>query len=378
MRGEYFIVLKKEMLEILRDRRSMITLLMPIIMFPLLFSIINFQLKAAKKDDNEKTVLSITDENIKLLFPENKFDFCLTDTPENAVAEGKADCAVLNGENGLCVAYDASSVKSTTALNSVVTYLNMMRESAVYNEIVNCGGNADILNETLFEMRVISPESGNGSSSVLASLAPSLLIMLIFGGGMSVAVDAFAGEKDRKTLENLLLTKVRRGSLYSAKLTNVVIVSLVSMITSLSGYLIAISLNKDILLIFGESELILPPITVIMLILLVVTTTAIFASALMCFMSVASRGAKEAQLKLGIISAIPSILSLIVMYTENAKVSIGMMFVPILNSIAFIKLAFSGVINNLYMITATISNLAYALALSLIALRLFKREQVLR
>lgn len=378
MRGEYFIVLKKEMLEILRDRRSMITLLMPIIMFPLLFSIINFQLKAAKKDDNEKTVLSITDENIKLLFPENKFDFCLTDTPENAVAEGKADCAVLNGENGLCVAYDASSVKSTTALNSVVTYLNMMRESAVYNEIVNCGGNADILNETLFEMRVISPESGNGSSSVLASLAPSLLIMLIFGGGMSVAVDAFAGEKDRKTLENLLLTKVRRGSLYSAKLTNVVIVSLVSMITSLSGYLIAISLNKDILLIFGESELILPPITVIMLILLVVTTTAIFASALMCFMSVASRGAKEAQLKLGIISAIPSILSLIVMYTENAKVSIGMMFVPILNSIAFIKLAFSGVMNNLYMITATISNLAYALALSLIALRLFKREQVLR
>lgn len=378
MRGEYFIVLKKEMLEILRDRRSMITLLMPIIMFPLLFSIINFQLKAAKKDDNEKTVLSITDENIKLLFPENKFDFCLTYTPENAVAEGKADCAVLNGENGLCVAYDASSVKSTTALNSVVTYLNMMRESAVYNEIVNCGGNADILNETLFEMRVISPESGNGSSSVLASLAPSLLIMLIFGGGMSVAVDAFAGEKDRKTLENLLLTKVRRGSLYSAKLTNVVIVSLVSMITSLSGYLIAISLNKDILLIFGESELILPPITVIMLILLVVTTTAIFASALMCFMSVASRGAKEAQLKLGIISAIPSILSLIVMYTENAKVSIGMMFVPILNSIAFIKLAFSGVINNLYMITATISNLAYALALSLIALRLFKREQVLR
>lgn len=378
MRGEYFIVLKKEMLEILRDRRSMITLLMPIIMFPLLFSIINFQLKAAKKDDNEKTVLSITDENTKLLFPENKFDFCLTDTPENAVAEGKADCAVLNGENGLCVAYDASSVKSTTALNSVVTYLNMMRESAVYNEIVNCGGNADILNETLFEMRVISPESGNGSSSVLASLAPSLLIMLIFGGGMSVAVDAFAGEKDRKTLENLLLTKVRRGSLYSAKLTNVVIVSLVSMITSLSGYLIAISLNKDILLIFGESELILPPITVIMLILLVVTTTAIFASALMCFMSVASRGAKEAQLKLGIISAIPSILSLIVMYTENAKVSIGMMFVPILNSIAFIKLAFSGVMNNLYMITATISNLAYALALSLIALRLFKREQVLR
>ena len=378
MRGEYFIVLKKEMLEILRDRRSMITLLMPIIMFPLLFSIINFQLKAAKKDDNEKTVLSITDENIKLLFPENKFDFCLTDTPENAVAEGKADCAVLNGENGLCVAYDASSVKSTTALNSVVTYLNMMRESAVYNEIVNCGGNADILNETLFEMRVISPESGNGSSSVLASLAPSLLIMLIFGGGMSVAVDAFAGEKDRKTLENLLLTKVRRGSLYGAKLTNVVIVSLVSMITSLSGYLIAISLNKDILLIFGESELILPPITVIMLILLVVTTTAIFASALMCFMSVASRGAKEAQLKLGIISAIPSILSLIVMYTENAKVSIGMMFVPILNSIAFIKLAFSGVMNNSYMITATISNLAYALALSLIALRLFKREQVLR
>ena len=378
MRGEYFIVLKKEMLEILRDRRSMITLLMPIIMFPLLFSIINFQLKAAKKDDNEKTVLSITGENIKLLFPENKFDFCLTDTPENAVAEGKADCAVLNGENGLCVAYDASSVKSTTALNSVVTYLNMMRESAVYNEIVNCGGNADILNETLFEMRVISPESGNGSSSVLASLAPSLLIMLIFGGGMSVAVDAFAGEKERKTLENHLLTKVRRGSLYSAKLTNVVIVSLVSMITSLSGYLIAISLNKDILLIFGESELILPPITVIMLILLVVTTTAIFASALMCFMSVASRGAKEAQLKLGIISAIPSILSLIVMYTENAKVSIGMMFVPILNSIAFIKLAFSGVMNNLYMITATISNLAYALALSLIALRLFKREQVLR
>ena len=175
-----------------------------------------------------------------------------------------------------------------------------------------------------------------------------------------------------------MLTKVRRGSLYSAKLTNVVIVSLVSMITSLSGYLIAISLNKDILLIFGESELILPPITVIMLILLVVTTTAIFASALMCFMSVASRGAKEAQLKLGIISAIPSILSLIVMYTENAKVSIGMMFVPILNSIAFIKLAFSGVMNNSYMITATISNLAYALALSLIALRLFKREQVLR
>ena len=378
MHGEYFIVLKKELLEIFRDRRSMITLLMPIIMFPLLFSVINFQLKSAKKDDSEKTVLSITDESIKTIFPESEFEFFLTETPENAVAEGRADCAVLNGESGLCVAYNASSVKSTTALNSVVTYLNMLRESDIYNEIVSCGGNAAILNESLFEMRVISPESGNGSSSVLASLAPSLLIMLIFGGGMSVAVDTFAGEKDRKTLENLLLTKVRRGSLYSAKLTDVVVVGLVSTVTSLSGYLIAISLNKDILSIFGESELVLPPLGVIMLVLLVITSTAIFASALMCFISIASHGAKEAQLKLGIISALPSILSLIVMYTENSKISIGMMFVPILNTVAFVKLAFSGVVNSAYVIVTAVSSIVYAFILSFISLKLFGREQVLR
>ena len=48
------------------------------------------------------------------------------------------------------------------------------------------------------DLSEIISDTGN---SMMASIAPMMLVMVIMSGGVSVAVDLFAGEKEREPLK---------------------------------------------------------------------------------------------------------------------------------------------------------------------------------
>ena len=204
-----------------------------------------------------------------------------------------------------------------------------------------------------------------------------MIIIFIFSGGTSAAVDCFAGEKERKTMESVLFTQAERGSIYFAKFMNVAVISLISMLLSVGGYVISLLTNDSLVKLYGEEKISFASAKTILPIIIIVFSTALFSSALMSFLSVSARGTKEAQMRMSILIIAPSVLSMAVMYMENSKINLPFMFVPVMNAILDMKLLFSGIINYIYFFIVVGSNILYSLIFCLISSRYFKSEKIL-
>jgi sodium transport system permease protein len=83
---------------------------------------------------------------------------------------------------------------------------------------------------------VATPESRFDLSQ---QLLPYLLLLLAFIGGMQLAIDATAGERERQSLEPLLATPVSRGALISGKILATAVFTLASLLVTLLAYRVA-------------------------------------------------------------------------------------------------------------------------------------------
>src|SRR5258708_8616958 len=64
---------------------------------------------------------------------------------------------------------------------------------------------------------------------------------MVLTGGLSAALDASAGERERKTLESLLLTPTPRSRILLGKILAVSVISLASAIAAIGSMLLALS-----------------------------------------------------------------------------------------------------------------------------------------
>jgi len=80
---------------------------------------------------------------------------------------------------------------------------------------------------------VATPESRFDFSQ---QLLPYLLLLLAFIGGMQLAIDATAGERERQSLEPLLATPAPRGALISGKILATAVFTLASLLVTLLAY----------------------------------------------------------------------------------------------------------------------------------------------
>ncbi len=69
----------------------------------------------------------------------------------------------------------------------------------------------------------------------LGQLLPGMLVFLVMSSGLYVALDLFAGEKERGTLETLLTARVDRRAVLGAKTLVVVLASLASVLSSVAA-----------------------------------------------------------------------------------------------------------------------------------------------
>jgi sodium transport system permease protein len=75
----------------------------------------------------------------------------------------------------------------------------------------------------------------------LSFFLPYILITMILTGGLSAALDSSAGERERKTLESLLLTPVPRSHILLGKIGAIATVSLAAAIAAIGSMLVALS-----------------------------------------------------------------------------------------------------------------------------------------
>ena len=216
---------------------------------------------------------------------------------------------------------------------------------------------------------VATPESRFDLSQ---QLLPYLLLLLAFIGGMQLAVDATAGERERQSLEPLLATPVSREVIISAKILATAAFTLLSLIATLTAYRIAFELMPagDFETSFavgpgGLAQLFLVIVPIVLLGATVLTALAAFA-----------RSYREAQSYLPLLMFLPMIPTIVLMVAP-VKTQAWMLAVPFLSQNQLIlRVLRSEQITPLEWVISFGSAMFLVAIVWIVAARLYHREQL--
>lgn len=392
MLNDYILILKKELTDIFRDRRSIVTLFIPVLLFPLMYFFMGTQLSGGNLTEDIPCIIDCeTDEDRELY--EAIFDD--TDLIEEVeVQEDKYTDLKKGGVYGIIeiedgkitVIFNQNSTKTLTSMSLINERVVLFSNSLFQQSMIDQGVDFEDLESldysgAMTDLSEIISDTGN---SMMASIAPMMLVMVIMSGGVSVAVDLFAGEKEKGTFESLLTTQVSRLALLMAKFTAILIISLMSMILSIAAYVISFKLNPSALGMYtgnlnaDASDLQIITVPQVLQVLLVCFSLSVFAVSVMTFIGINAKTVKEAQSQSSMITIIPTLLSGLTMFMDSANISDASMLIPVFNTIASIKMVFLGTVQPVHIILATVSCLAYSGVLWFLCVRMLNSEKLLR
>lgn len=311
-----FTVFKKELRDTLRDRRTvMMMIVIPTLVFPMIMSIFmsvseSFQKKAAEKKVKiglvSNQVGSLEADLLKVPESLGKKEFIpFTDTVSLIRAIRMDSIQV-----GIYIPNNAEQLKSAMQPISVTVFhdgtdLGMKERADAYVTYVQENWKKQRYAELKIDEAKITPfilEHSNVASSkeMIGKLAggflPYLFIAFGFMGCMFPAIDLFTGEKERATIETLLTTPVPRWKILFGKMGVVILSGLLAATFNLLGIYLSIevlNLVKDPVLLQAIKD-ILSPTFIIMLYALLIPLITFFAG-IMIPIAVRAKSFKEAQ-----------------------------------------------------------------------------------
>lgn len=357
-----FTIFKKELLDTLRDRRTlMMMLVIPILVFPVIMNVFFSVSESFQEEAASKTL------KIGIVGKENGFIFSeLQAIPE---AAGKKelilikDTATLNTliksdslqlgivETEMALQQLSTKKPATYTLFYNATDIGIEDRAEAYMKIVEEKLKTARLTELKIEPESIEPlriEYQNIASNkeMIGKLAGGFLpyIFIAFGfiGCMYPAIDLFTGEKERGTIETLLTTPVPRWQLLFGKMGVVVLSGLTAASAALLGLFLSIEVmdiveNEEILKIIHS---ILSPSFLLMLYGLLIPLTVFFAG-VMIPIAVHAKTFKEAQsiiTPLNIVMVLPAMVGFFPGIELNAITAM----IPVVNVVLATKELIAG------------------------------------
>jgi sodium transport system permease protein len=213
---------------------------------------------------------------------------------------------------------------------------------------------------------------GAGSFISLASLVPLILIMMTITGAVYPAIDLTAGERERGTLEILVAAPVPRLGLLFAKYVSVFTVAVLTAVVNLTAMMATLIFSGLGQILFRDAGL--SPGMIVQLLGLLLLFAAFFSAVLLCITSFA-RSFKEAQaylIPLMLASLGPGVMGMIPGLTlERWAVT------PLLNIVLLGRDLFEGDPALGTTLLVVFSTLIYSLAAIGLAARIFGAESVL-
>ncbi len=392
---------RKELRETLRDRRTIITLvLMPLLVYPLLsvafrqFFFSNF----SKATDLEWRIAGDDEQTLKGFGQQmaiggqviEKIDGTEKDPPkirlmvsshlENAVRNGDADLAIrarLDQGPGLPpggqVHYELIYQKDSVLSRAIVDYAERRLWAfceQVYGErLKQRGASGEPIAK--WNRRPLSGESVQVVS--MATLVPLILILMTITGAVYPAIDLTAGERERGTLESLMAAPLPRLSMLLAKYFAVLTVALLTAGANLLGMSITVYSTGLGPMLFGDRGL--TPAAIVIVLLLLVLFAAFFSALLLAVTSFA-RSFKEAQAYLipfMLLAIAPGFLSVM----PGIQLSAALAVVPLVNIVLLARDVLQGEINPLLAGAAVVSTALYGIAALALAARIFGSDAIL-
>ncbi|MGQ0587793.1 MAG: ABC transporter permease, partial [Gammaproteobacteria bacterium] len=226
--------------------------------------------------------------------------------------------------------------------------------------------------------RALAIEDRDASSvspmlAFLVAFFPYGLMFAAFIGGMYLAIDSTSGERERLTLEPLLLNPASRAQIVLGKLAATVLFSGVSLSLCVAAMAWGLTLVPPLP---GGIRLALPPLQAAQ-ILLIALPLVVFASASQMLIASFTRSYREAQTYVQAFLLIPMVPS-VVQVINPVDATTATLLTPVLGQSVLISLIGKGQPIELWQVALTWgSALAIGAALAIAVVMLYRREKLL-
>ncbi len=206
----------------------------------------------------------------------------------------------------------------------------------------------------------------------LAALIPLILVLMTVTGAVYPAIDLTAGERERGTLETLIAAPVPRLGLLLAKYSAVLTVALLTAVVNLIGMTITAHSSGLAAGLFGPGM----SWGVVIKVLLLLALFAAFFSAILLALTSCARSFKEAQayiIPLMLLCLVPGILCLI----PSLEFAGWMAVTPLVNIVMLARDLLEGTVQTGLAIAAICSTIFYIAAAIAVAARIFGTDAIL-
>lgn len=382
MKNKVFLILKKELREVFRDRKSLAMMLLTPLLIPLLILGVSF-LFEVQIDNNDNNFNKIgfnyqLSEEEKMLANYLNIDFYTgnLDKIKKLYNEQKINLYIIKKENNYEINYDENNEVSSSTYYLADKYLQEYKKILQTKYLNNLKmDSSKVLNIITVSNHSISKKEDNFYVNFITTYSFLFIIMAITISATYPATDATAGEKERGTLETLLTFPIKSRDIIVGKFLSV---SCSSIITGLVGFgLTLISLiiaNKNFEL-YKNINLI-PNMVTILITILIIITYSILISGLCIAVASKSKTFKEAQSALTPLSLacfFPGMVAFMLKIKTNLLISL----IPFVNYVQIFSDVNSGKVNILYILMMFLSTLIFISIVLSYIIKAYKSEKVL-
>lgn len=388
-------LLRKELIEVVRDRRSLfLMLVLPLLLYPLLFLVTTqVAVQQIQKIEAELVPVAVSgwtvpqpivdrigaQDHIQLVAIQAR-------DPKALLASGEVRLAVLLPETlGRSLAdeepavvtllYDETDMTSNRALDQLRRALQDWADELVVERLDRRGLGPNLVRPFDIERVSVAPPQKVGGH-LLGQIVPLLIVMMVVLGAFYPAIEVTAGEKERGTLQTLLTAPVAPLEIIFGKFVSVFCVAAITAAANIASIAMLFGMVQmlpekaaaeidlglgwaTLLLVFGVAILI-----------------GLMFSAIMMTVAVLARTFKEAQAYMTPVYLL-CVMPVVFAQLPGMELEGLLQLVPGLNQALLLREIFEGTISLQHIFAVVVSTAIYTIGTLIVAARIFEREAIL-
>lgn len=348
------ILLKKELVDALRDRRTLLVmLLVPILIYPVLMTVIGvaMTLGQSRLEQAPLVIGVVSDETLALLQQQQVPSFTTYQRLPAAQAqqqlrerklaavveasEGAASAGATETQATVTVSYTKRFDESLEAMERVRRVLQALEKQTRKARLEKAELPAAFADPLKTQVVDVDFEEDLGPF-IASRFLPLILVMMLFMGALYPAIDTTAGERERGTLETLLVAPVSPRTIMLAKYLTVVVVDCAATLANIAvmGLTFAVGFRLDAQV---NAQLTFTP-GQLGLMLLCLIPAAFATSAVTMSIAALAKSFKEAQSMLTPVTTLASLPGIVALM-PGVELNAWTAAIPLVNVALLIKAA---------------------------------------
>lgn len=380
------VILSKELKRVFGDKKMVFSLfILPIILiagiYGMMFFLVDKQKSSINEHVSEVFVQNMPDNFSELMSKHTECNINVipagesADTYKDKLLDGTYDLVVVFPENFY---ENFKNADATSTLPDIKTFYNPSEDNSgeartrftetyleeykqlLLNERFGSPNYAMVFSVDADNPDMIVQDDGKATGKILGTIIPYLITILIFGCAMGLGVDTIAGEKERGTIANLLISPIKRVDIIMGKIAALAIVSVLSAgvyVISFIGSAVVLSKKSGMGEMFNRLSLNFTSLQIVQFVVLLLGLVLLYVG-IIGFVSLMAKNIKEAQSFIMPVYIIVMFAGMITMYSGD--VTSGSYMIPVYNTSAAFKGIFERTITMNQYLTSTIITYAFA------------------